>query len=205
MWDEIHSASGQSNLFLQEPRIFTHTEFFFSAVKNKTKKRLPGHSSNPDAHFRSPVNGLESSALLLQFNTVLMYIYIFTSSTLILFKITRVIISNHRRTNNKRWWCWSWWSDWWDLKTDFPLQPYVQIEFINKALEPFFKSPVYCRTKKGRFVILFHRASVRGVHDSRFSNTVFKLGSLEATDAELGWSNYAYKNMYSRLMDLSMN
>lgn len=132
-------------------------------------------------------------------------IYIFTSSTLILFKITRVIISNHCRTNNKRWWCWSWWSDWWDLKTDFPLQPYVQIEFINKALEPFFKSSVYCRTKKGRFVILFHSVSQSGVHDGRFSNTVFKLGSLEATDAELGWSNYAYKNMYSRLMDLSMN
>lgn len=43
--------------------------------------------------------------------------------------------------------------------------------------------------------MLFHRASVRGVHDGRFSNTVFKLGSLEATDAELERrrSRYAYK------------
>lgn len=32
-----------------------------------------------------------------------------------------------------------------ELKTDFPLQFYVQIQSINKALEPFF----YCRTKKG--------------------------------------------------------
>lgn len=88
--------------FCRNPESLHTLNFSFLLLKTKQKKRLPGHSSNTDAHFRSPVNGLESSALLLQFNTVLMYIYIFTSSTLILFKITRVIISNHRRTNNKR-------------------------------------------------------------------------------------------------------
>lgn len=48
----------------------------------------------PGAHSNSPINGLESSALFLQLNTVLIFIYIlyiyisiyiFTSSTIILF------------------------------------------------------------------------------------------------------------------------
>lgn len=95
MWDEIHSASGRSNsLFCRNPGSLQTLNFSYLLLKNW---RLPGHSGHPDARFNSPVNGLESSALLLQFNTVLIYfifiyiycIYIFTSSTVILCMIEK--------------------------------------------------------------------------------------------------------------------
>ncbi len=60
MWDEIHSASGQPNSCFRRNPGSSQTD-----------------SGHPDAHFNSPVNGLESSALLLQFNTVLIYIFIY--------------------------------------------------------------------------------------------------------------------------------
>lgn len=74
-----------NSCFCRNPSIFTNTELFFFSQ---------GRVARPDARFNSPVNGLESSALLLQFNTVLIYlfiytvyiyIFIFTSSTVILF------------------------------------------------------------------------------------------------------------------------
>lgn len=139
MWDEIHSGSGQTLVSAGTPDLYEHW-----TLSNKTTTKK-GRSLQL---FNAPVNGLESSALLLQFNTVLIYfifiyIYIFILYIyLYIFNYSLCMIKKTKITREAD-------DDRWVLKTDFVCLfflfcflsfMYRLFEFINKALEPFFLS-----------------------------------------------------------------